>query len=194
MNAVIAPGFADPVAQSQKAFRALLDAMARPGTVVALPALSEQVEGLSAASAAVALTLADMDTPVWLASSRAPVADWLRFHCGAPIVEAPAAAQFAFAGTDASLPALEAFDLGSDSYPDRSTTLVLEVSSLEAGRELSLSGPGIDGQARLCVEGLEPTFWESREQMRALFPRGIDMILTCGAHAAALPRTTRVDF
>ncbi len=43
---------------------------------------------LSPAATAFLLTLADRDTPVWLASTfdRPEVRDFLRFHAGAPIV------------------------------------------------------------------------------------------------------------
>ncbi|MBP0651791.1 phosphonate C-P lyase system protein PhnH, partial [Mycobacterium tuberculosis] len=64
----------------------VLDALARPGTVMALtrPGLVPP-PGLPAAAAAVLLALADRDTPVFLAGGRAhPAAHWLAFHTAAP--------------------------------------------------------------------------------------------------------------
>ena len=57
------PAFANPPADFAVAFRAIMEVMARPGTVrdVAAPA----PEGLSPAAAAVLLVLADPTTPVW---------------------------------------------------------------------------------------------------------------------------------
>jgi alpha-D-ribose 1-methylphosphonate 5-triphosphate synthase subunit PhnH len=189
-----APGFAQPVSDSQASFRALLDAMAQPGRVVDLGTARQFVgiPGLSPAAAAVALTLCDLETPVWLASSCQAAGAWLRFHCGAPLVE-PAAARFGFATSAAPLPPLESFDLGTVEYPDRSTTLVIDVAALGSGHPLILSGPGISGTTALRLDGLAAEFWSARAALDELFPRGVDLILTCGSHAAALPRTTQVE-
>ena len=89
--ATIQPGFADPVLESQSAFRALMRAMARPGRAEALPGLEHAPPPLSPVAAAVALTLIDHDTPVWLDAPLAvqAVRAWLAFHTGAPVIEAP---------------------------------------------------------------------------------------------------------
>ena len=90
------------------------------------------------------------------------------------------------------MPSLDAFALGSDEYPDRSATLIVEVERLRAGQGLTLSGPGIAGTALLEVSRLPERFWTERDLLGELFPRGLDLILTCGSRLAALPRTTRV--
>jgi alpha-D-ribose 1-methylphosphonate 5-triphosphate synthase subunit PhnH len=87
-------GFADPVFDSQAAFRALLGAMSRPGEVhsLARPGFTPP-DGLPLAAAACLLTLADHDTPVWLAGGAGhPAAHWLAFHAGAPATADPASA------------------------------------------------------------------------------------------------------
>jgi alpha-D-ribose 1-methylphosphonate 5-triphosphate synthase subunit PhnH len=60
------PGFDDPVNQCQATFQALLQAMARPGRLYPVPAPACVVPGLGAGSAAIALTLVDFETSVWL--------------------------------------------------------------------------------------------------------------------------------
>ncbi len=91
-----------------------------------------------------ALALCDHDTPLWLdpplAASEA-VRTWLAFHCGAPLTEAPAEALFALAAEPARLPELALFGQGTQDYPDRSTTLILAVATLEDGPALRLEGP-----------------------------------------------------
>ncbi len=62
----ITGGFADPVFNGQAVFRAVMDAMARPGSIHHLPELAQPPSPLSASAAAVALTLCDQDTPVFL--------------------------------------------------------------------------------------------------------------------------------
>ncbi|ROQ01765.1 alpha-D-ribose 1-methylphosphonate 5-triphosphate synthase subunit PhnH [Stella humosa] len=189
------PGFADPVQDSQRAFRGLLDAIARPGTVVRLDAPQTTPAPLSRAAAAVLLTLVDFETPLWLdaAAATPAVLAWTRFHCGAPIVAAPAAARFALVTDAARMPALDVFDPGQDAYPDRSATLLIEVAGLRAGDGLRLTGPGIEHDARLAVAGLPDGFVDAWGDNRALFPCGVDIFLTAGDLVAALPRTTRLE-
>jgi alpha-D-ribose 1-methylphosphonate 5-triphosphate synthase subunit PhnH len=102
-------------------------------------------------------------------------------------------AAFVLIGDAATLPPLDGFALGSDSYPDRSATLVIEVTALDQDGGLRLSGPGIEDTARLGVTGLRPGFWAERAALAPLFPRGLDLILTCGDRLAAIPRTTSVE-
>jgi len=187
-------GFADPVRDAQAAFRALLDAMARPGTIATLPMPAEPPPApLGPAGAAVALGLCDADTPVWLDARLAAggVPAWLRFHCGCPIVAEAGAAAFAFA--DDAPPALDVLDAGSDLYPDHSATLVLHVASVSAGAPLRLSGPGIKDAAQVRVAGLPMDFLAQRAANRNRYPRGVDCILVAGSQALCLPRSTVVE-
>jgi alpha-D-ribose 1-methylphosphonate 5-triphosphate synthase subunit PhnH len=185
-------GFANPVDDAQAAFRAVLDAMARPGRLAHFAAPAELPPGLGRAAAALALALVDMDTPVWLGPACAPAADWLRFHCSARLAASPSAARFAFAAS-AECPPLADFDLGTGEYPDLSTTLVLEVPSLSRGGALVLRGPGIETAENVGIAGLPSGFWGQREMLHELFPRGIDIVFVAGDVALALPRTTRVE-
>jgi alpha-D-ribose 1-methylphosphonate 5-triphosphate synthase subunit PhnH len=190
---VLPAGFADPVLDSQRAFRGVLDAIAHPGRVVLLPPLAAPGP-LGAAAASVCLTLLDFDTPLWLdpGAARTDVVDYLRFHCGVPLVQSAAAARFALIADVAHLPPLEAFDAGTDERPDLSATLVLQVDGLQSRRGRRLCGPGIDGEVRLEVLGA-PAFWELAHANEARFPRGVDFILCTGDCLAALPRTTCVE-
>lgn len=188
------PGFADPVHGAQKCFRAVLDAMAHPGKIVSIPAAlaGSPPAPMSSGVASVALTLCDFDTPVWLDAAAAACTGYLTFHCGAPIVGAPGQARFAFVTDAAALPPLDAFALGSDEYPERSATLVIEVSGLTASAGIVLRGPGICGESRLGVSGLPARFWEERVALTELFPRGLDVLFVSGDKLAALPRSTRI--
>ena len=185
------PGFADAARDAQRAFRAILTAMSRPGRLVDV-ALPEAPAGLSPAAAATLLTLCDSETPIWLDSASAGAAPWLRFHCGAAVVTETIAARFAYCRDPGMLPPLDSFAFGTDDYPDRSTTLLIE-TALGGAPTVRLTGPGIEREARLGLRGLSDAFWEEREDLVPLFPRGIDLILTAGSRLAALPRTTRVE-
>lgn len=191
----IGAGFADPVRDAQRWFRSILAAMSHPGRIVELPAdmLAGNDSGLPPAAAAVALTLLDFETPVWLDAPCQRGEAYLRFHCGMPVVAEPAAARFAFAADLDALPPLASFDLGNIEFPDRSTTLVLAVPELATAAGVRLRGPGLKDTAELRVGGLGAQFWQARAELAALFPLGIDLLFVCGRRLAALPRTTIVD-
>lgn len=191
MNAV-EPGFADPALDAQRVFRALMDAMARPGTIADLSFAPRPSLALPPAAAAIALTLLDGDTPVWLHDDLAKpsVLAWLRFHCGCPIGSSRDSA-FAFA-TARAAPPLESLNLGESRYPDRATTLVLVCDSLLGGPALQLSGPGIAHTSEIAPHGPGRSLWEQRASLFARFPLGIDILLAAPDAVMALPRTTRV--
>jgi alpha-D-ribose 1-methylphosphonate 5-triphosphate synthase subunit PhnH len=188
-------GFVDKVLSAQSAFRSVMDAMARPGSVLRIAAAIDGPAPIMPASAAIALTLFDHDTPVWLdprMAANANVARWIKFHTSAPIVADSALSSFALIADPAALPDFGCFATGSDDYPDRSTTLLLQVASLDDGAALELRGPGIDGTAVLRVT-IDPTdLLERLAVNRTLFPRGIDLILIAGDRIAAIPRTARL--
>jgi alpha-D-ribose 1-methylphosphonate 5-triphosphate synthase subunit PhnH len=93
------PGFADLVHDSQATFRVLLAALAEPGTVQVAPVALAGPDPLGPALTAALLTLADLETPVWLdikdAIAAGRVARYLAFHCGCTCVDVTAAATFA---------------------------------------------------------------------------------------------------
>lgn len=191
---VIDGGFAAPVFDAQAVFRAVMDAMARPGTVQPVAALTQPPAPLSATAGAVALTLCDHDTPLWLDAGLqlSAAKSWLAFHSGAPLAATAADAHFALVANPANLIALENFAQGTQEYPDRSTTLILQVESLTAGTPLRLEGPGIETSATIAPTPLPRHFVEQWKQNGARFPRGIDVILAAPGAVACLPRTTRI--
>jgi len=187
-------GFADPVFDSQRVFRRVLDAMSEPGRVITVEAPPPGPVPLQPATVAIALALLDLETPLWLdGASRTPeTVAYLRFHCGCPIVDEPGRAGFAIIADPDQMPQLDAFDAGTDEDPDRSATVIVQAGTLGAGRGTRLSGPGIAQDAWLDAAGLPARFWEGLRTNHGRFPRGVDVVLTAGASLAALPRTTRV--
>jgi alpha-D-ribose 1-methylphosphonate 5-triphosphate synthase subunit PhnH len=190
----LSAGFTDKVLSAQSTFRSVMEAMARPGSVQRVAAEVGAAAGLMPAVAAIALTLCDHDTPVWLDPQLAAkgVAEWLKFHTVAPVTAASADASFALVTDAAALPALDSFALGSSEYPDRSTTVILQVESLSGGRAYDLRGPGIDGVATLNAMIAPDDLFERLAVNASLFPRGIDVVLVHGDALVAIPRTTRL--
>lgn len=191
---VFTGGFADPVLSAQSAFRTLMDAMAGPARVVSVVPEAEAPFPACRAMAAIALTLADHETAVWLSPMLAASAfpRWLSFHTGAAVGDDRMAADFVFFARTDGFPDLSGVALGSDAYPDRAATLVVEVEALVGGEPLVARGPGIRDAQTLAPMGLPGDFLAAWSLNRSLYPRGIDLILVCGADILCLPRTTRL--
>lgn len=192
---MIAPGFFDPVFQSQAAFRALLAALSEPGTLQSVAAEIAPPEGLATATATALLTLADYETPVWLpeALRNGPAGAWLRFHCATALVDDPSEAAFAVIDGAADEPRLSAFNLGTDQFPDRSTTVIVQVAALENGPALTLTGPGILGSRNIAPQGLRSGFIDELRENGALYPLGVDVLLAHGEGLIGLPRSTQIE-
>ena len=187
----LTPGFADPESDGQALFRAVLEAMSHPGRILRPACDLVPPKPFPALAGAVALTLCDAETPLWLDPRFAAAAGWLRFHCGAPIVDAAEQATFAFLDGSALPEDMDRFPAGSALSPEDGATLVIAVEALGQGQEFILSGPGIDGEVLLSVSGLSPLFWQQRRQQVDLFPMGRDAILVASDGLVGLPRTTR---
>jgi alpha-D-ribose 1-methylphosphonate 5-triphosphate synthase subunit PhnH len=179
-------GFAKAPQQSARAFRAAMNAMARPGAI-------EQVQGaqppapMSVATGVLALTLLDGETPVYLAGAYdcPAVRDWITFHTGAPFSGREFCA-FAIGEWEDLMP-LAGYPVGTSEYPDRSATLIVEMSSLMA-KGAALRGPGIQSVAHLNVPDV-PALQSNAKQ----FPLGLDFFFTCNDLLAALPRSTKLE-
>ena len=90
------------------------------------------------------------------------------------------------------MPPFEAFSQGDMEYPDRAATLVLQVERLSGGAGFWLSGPGIREGRALFASPLPADFVARMHVNRALFPRGLDIILATSTMLAALPRSIHV--
>jgi alpha-D-ribose 1-methylphosphonate 5-triphosphate synthase subunit PhnH len=192
---MLAPAFDDPALASQAVFRTVMETLARPGLPRPLPTRLAVPPPLSTAAAAVALTVLDYETAFWLdqgLTAADEVAAWIKFHTGASLTADSARAAFAFISDPSAMPRFDAFSPGSLEYPDRSTTLVVQVASFGRGDELKLSGPGIAGTRSFSAEPLPSDFRARLIANREMFPRGIDLILVTRDAVAALPRSIRV--
>lgn len=194
MAAALKPGFSDPSTESARCFRVLLNAMSRPGLVQSVAADLPCAGRLNPVSVMTALTLCDHESPVWLEEAAGEeAADYIRFHCGAPITADTSAAAFGFFVACPDRHVLNGFAIGSPDYPDASATLVIQVEDLSNDPDgVTLAGPGIETVHHLVVSGLPDGFWTWLNTSDRTFPLGIDIILTGPDCLVALPRTVRV--
>ncbi len=189
-----AAGFTDPVGSSQQTFRALLDALSRPGHRYAMPLPAGHPTDLTPALAAALLCLCDYDSPLWLGPGmdNPEIAAWLRFHTGVPLLPAPDQAAFALLHA-AALPALTDFAWGSDLAPEQGATLLIQAQSLSGATMLHIQGPGLAQPQILPDCGLPRGFWQQRAAMSDAYPRGLEIYIAASHEVIGLPRSTRLN-
>ncbi len=186
------------VFDTQKLYRRMLDAMARPGTVVALPRLDiYPPPGLSAHASVLAFTLLDGDTTFATLPANELWQEYLAVNTGARPA-APADAEFIILAGHQYGPQLAAARRGDLLAPEQGATIFVMVDALEDDRgelKLTLTGPGVDGQATVFVTGLN---WSNLENILSLnqeYPLGVDCLLTDkNGRLTALPRSAAVQW
>ncbi|RBI58724.1 phosphonate C-P lyase system protein PhnH [halophilic archaeon] len=197
----------DPVDDTRDTFRALVDAMSRPGTVERTP--------VAPAHHAVAATLVDHEVTMHGGDDRLRTAlDWESRHSEAAFEEA----DIVFVDGDTSGCVVDA-KRGSLKEPSDGATVVYRVDALVAPDEtavsddpadgldtrdaqtdgndapelvLSLSGPGVPGSRRVGVRGLPEDEVEAIAEAQSAYPRGVDVYLTTDDRLVALPRSVDV--
>lgn len=187
----ITPGLVDEVLDSQRVFKLVMNALARPGCVAEIDIVLVPPATLNIASAALLLTLCDHDTPVHMPGA-SDAAEWLRFHTDAHQASHLGEATFVVTDCTSLLPDLETFRLGTDTYPDRSATVIVQCTEIGKGSTLTLAGPGIENETDLSINPLPDWFPAVSSHNNAQFPRGLDWVFTANNRLVALPRTTRV--
>ena len=200
----------DPVHDPQAAFRILLDAFARPGTVHDLAPLARRLPGAEDATAVgawgvVTRTLLDADAPFAVVpDATTAFARSVREVTGAPRVPLADAGHVLVPDpTTDPAPVLRAARRGTLEDPHLGATVVLAVDRLygegdaprgHAARHATgyrIEGPGVDGTRSLWVAHRH-AWAAARDEAVADVPVGVDVLLLDGEdRIAALPRSTR---
>ena len=187
-------GFTNQATDSNRVFRAALEAMSRPGKIVTVPEFATP-DGLNNASTAVLLALADVDTPIWIdpAICTNAILSHLRFHTGAEITSDVSKAAFVIASADSDTDYLNELSLGTPEMPHMSATLILLVDGFSDTPSMVLSGPGIKDKETLGVTPLPKGFLEWAQANQRLFPCGVDTFFASASSLAALPRSSNIE-
>ena len=186
-------GFSDPVSEAQQSFRQLLDAMSHPGESRTLQTIAAP-HTLQSATLTTLLTLTDNTTPVWLDGQldSQEIRQVLALHTGAGVTSSSVEASFAVINADSPFDA-SCFDHGSEDYPDRSCTLLVQCRDSEASNEQSLSGPGLRQATTTRLPKLHRSLSDYLNARHRLFPMGLDVILCQNDSVRCLPRSTVVS-
>jgi alpha-D-ribose 1-methylphosphonate 5-triphosphate synthase subunit PhnH len=189
----------DEVFDAQEHYRILLDSMARPGKINVLPEIELTTpKGIHLAGALAGFALLNADVSYYVEGVAAyEVSRYLLVNTSARPV---ASEQADYIFLDGSAPAelLPQLKVGTLPYPEDSATVVAAVDGLaneSDGLGLLLTGPGVQGERRLCVVGLDRSFFEALATINVEFPLGIDVILTDPERrVACIPRSTKIRF
>lgn len=173
---------------SQRDYRRLIEVMGRPGTVAAI----DTVDGIPPVIT-LAAGLADVDVSVAVLDD-----DWERpFIVATGATRATAAtAQHVVATRPLTADQLAVLERGDALHPERGARVFAAVAGFgdarsDAGARLTLSGPGVVGDAELTVDGLRVELFEALAVANVDFPAGIDLVLVGpDGRIAAIPRST----
>ena len=194
-TSIASAGFIDPATDAAGVFRAMLEAMARPGRIQRLPTALAAPAALGSEVAQLVLTLCDFDTPLWLDPAYATAESWayLRFHAACPVAATIEEAAFLVVAPANVAPVLPRCRIGTAEYPDRSASLIIPLEAISEGPDVRLSGPGIEREHRLSVAPSPAGLWSALIANQQHFPLGCDCFLAAPGHIAAIPRSTRIE-
>ena len=205
-------GAFDVTFDSQIIFRFLLDAMARPGSIVVLPDINITSPAMNRYPLVLLMTLLDhevsfcvlghSDANVNANANRQAVAEYLGSNTGSK-ESALGDADFILVCEGSSHGLICGVKQGTLEYPDESATVVYDVGSIgdqgydgDDGHDeymlLELSGPGIAGKCMIAISGMELAEIEDVLAVRN-YPLGIDAILSDrNGNISCIPRSTNV--
>ena len=181
----------DPVHDTQRVFRVMLEALSRPGVACGVPIAAADAPG-NAWLTSVLLTLLDHETSFAAAADRG-TEEFVRARTNARVAPA-ATADFVLTDSDSLVPALiRSLKRGSLSYPDDSATLIVDVLPDAYRQSYRVAGPGIYAPHDVRL-ALLPEQCAALTEVDASYPCGIDVLLidTAG-DLIGLPRTTRIE-
>lgn len=187
-------GFDRPSLAAQQCFRAILAALAEPGSAQTLALPREVPSACEPGIASIGLALLDSSTSFHVCELPG-LSDYFRFHTGAVDTE-PQNAQWVFssAANPAMLALIASLNMGSLESPEQASTLVLQLEAAPQDRvNLSLRGPGIQGVKGVPSFGMRPEFWTWRCAARERYPLGLDLLFVFGSQVWALPRSTAIE-
>ena len=191
LQPTIPPEFHDPVHDAQATFRAVMRALSEPARPVPFGVSLAACGGLLQTTCAIVMALADYDTPIWLdpaLRNDIAVHEFIRFRTGAPVTSETGDAAIALVSAVGHLPALSSFMRGSSEYPDRSTTVLLQVEHM-TGDGPSYMGPGLETPVQFSFHPRAPTLDRDWTNNHRSFPLGVDLLIVSPDSIAGMPRS-----
>lgn len=174
----------DIVFDAQQHFRLLLDSMSRPGKINTFPAMEILPPvGLNQASALTGFALLNADTTYYIAGyNSADIAQYLLVNTASQRAGIDTA-EYIFLPENHDGRGLEKARVGTPVYPEDSATLIaaaeqISEQAIEGGLSITLKGPGVNGEAKVFLSGINPGLLDYLKEQNVEYPLGIDLIVT----------------
>lgn len=190
----------DEVFDAQQHFRLIMDSMARPGKLNVLNGVAiDPPTSLNRASALIGLALLNADVTYYAAGNPDAVASYFVTNVASQLAGAEKA-DFLFLPGQSASDALEQAKIGTLSYPETNAFVVIDVAAISDEPQLdsialTLRGPGVNGERRVFVQGLNPDLLLTIRERNAEYPLGLDTILTdANDQILCIPRSNQFVF
>ncbi|KJS21995.1 MAG: phosphonate metabolism protein PhnH [Clostridiaceae bacterium BRH_c20a] len=190
----------DHVHDSQKAYRKLVDSLAKPGTINSLKPESEKLDlSVNCNKSMLLLMLMLLDTEVTfqiLSENSEKIAKYINQLTYAK-TESLEKADFIFVLQDSAaedfFTAIEGCKLGDLVNPHLSATLIIEVERITNEKQLILKGPGIK-ETNYAALSFAEDWVHYRAAKNAEYPLGVEIYFIDKEHnLLAIPRTTTIS-
>ncbi|MCL1905591.1 MAG: phosphonate C-P lyase system protein PhnH [Clostridiales bacterium] len=177
----------DPVFDSQKVFRLLLQAMSNPARVVNIKEYADKLSGDNTAFLAVAITLLDNETSFNTCENHLLEQEIASLTLAKR--EEIAYADFVFVWGQSDIKSvIKNAKCGTLADPHKSATVIIQNDG-DAACALSLCGPGINGHIAVMVSQRVAEALALRNAQYYEYPQGIDLIFVSnGGELLAIPR------
>jgi alpha-D-ribose 1-methylphosphonate 5-triphosphate synthase subunit PhnH len=177
----------DTVFDSQQLFRLILEAVSNPARVFDISTFADKLYGGSSMFLAVAMTLLDNEVSFNTYGNQKMAIEIAALTLAKN--ELLENADFIFVGTSADMKSvIMNAKCGTLSDPHKSATVIIKNNG-EADGELTLSGPGIDGQKTIQVTKTVKEAIALRDAQHYEYPQGIDMFfISSKGEFFAIPR------
>ena len=174
----------DIVFDAQQHFRLLLDSMSRPGKINSFPQMDIlPPDGLNQASALTGFALLNPDATYYIAGENSDdIASYLLVNTASQQAEI-SVADYVFLPEEYGVEGLEEARTGTPIYPEDSATFIASAEQIteqhhEGSLAITLKGPGVNGEAKVFVSGINPELLEFVKEQNAEYPLGVDLIIT----------------
>lgn len=190
----------DHLFESQKQFRLLLDCMSKPGLVANLDSPIKVPDGLNKASALVGFALLNGDVTFCATVNEEHLNSYFIVNTLAKPADADQVDFIFLNGEQPDLAVLNAAKTGLPEYPENGASIVIDVQSIstdtiEGGTELTLEGPGVDGQKTVYLQGLSASLLDALQELNIEYPLGVDTFFTDkNGTVMCLPRSNKFKF
>lgn len=185
---------------SQRHFRTILDAMARPGTIHRIK--DQQInppDDLHRVSAYIGFALLNAEVTFYIDGVRKQIAYYFTINTFSR-ESLCSEANFLFLTGSSSTDIIDTAKSGNLLYPERGATLVIDIDTVSSvplvhGHGLTLQGPGVENEISFFIEGISLSLIAAIKEKNEEFPLGVDVILTDRHNDfVCIPRSSKISF